>query len=125
MIPEPILYGLIVVLILLVVWMYLRSNPSAIIVAFLRPTCPACKVLKPEWNLFKSQTGWDIRTVEVDCDDPSTTEIRANFGVTSVPSIWKLCSDGRRYQYPKDSPRTAESIMKFAQEKSVTVIGEK
>ncbi len=121
-----VLCGLLIVIILVVSWMWMYPhNPTIQIVGFFRPTCPACKSMLGEWDLLKRTMPRSAKTVEVDCDDQSTTEMRRNFGVTSVPSIWKVYSDGRRYQYPSNAPRTAEALIKFSEEINITQVGEK
>jgi thiol-disulfide isomerase/thioredoxin len=115
------LWAVIIAIILVIVAYVYLTYRRPIIVGFFNTGCGACKAMKPEWDKFKSSTSCSIREYN---EDPANIEYRRNFNVVSVPSIWKITHDNRRYEFGKTRQRTAEELHKFVEESSTTSIGE-
>jgi hypothetical protein len=109
-------YLLFSVLLILILWLFYK-NKMVKVYRFYKTSCPYCVSSEEEWNKFKSLVRFDM-VVPIDVDNSNTSpehlEFARNFGVKGVPTIWKVCPDGKRYEYTGD--RSALDIYKFATE---------
>ena len=106
----------VLIIVLIVAMLYLFYKQRMVkIYRFFKAGCGYCTSSKDEWNKFKSLVRFElVNPIDVDNDNTSDkhAEFVNNFGVKAVPTIWKVHSDGRRYEYNGD--RSAEDLYKFA-----------
>lgn len=91
---------------ILLCW-YLRSP---IMYRFYKPDCIYCKQSEADWNSFSSFC-LSARCINVRLDDEKNKYLVENFQVDSVPTIWKVLSNGERYKY--DGDRSVSGYKKF------------
>jgi hypothetical protein len=114
---ELVAFGNLLVLVLLSILLliFLFNSYCIKIYRFYSPSCGACTASEPEWKKFKRKTFFSsIKTIEVNVNSKNAypLELVNNFKITTVPSIWKVYTDGSRYEYSGD--RSAEDLCDFA-----------
>lgn len=108
------LIGLLVFIVLICIWICARSAKVGLIYYFGRKSCPSCRAFDPEWEKLKALASgdWDCRFI--DTESPNNKKLADNFGFKTVPSIWIILPDGRRFQFQGEDKRTAENIYAYA-----------
>lgn len=114
MLPET--YVAIIALLIIFILVHMFYMNSVKIYRFYRPTCGACAASQLEWDNFKLSVFLQrVKPIDVNLDVglvATNTDLSNNFGVNSVPTIWKVYSDGRRFEYKGD--RTKADLISFA-----------
>ena len=103
------------VIIVILVVLFIRYYSKKRLLLFYSPECGYCNRMKPEWDIFKKEMknkllSW-IEVKEINVDDRKNDLIVRNFGVSQVPSIFKIEKNGYPEQYAGD--RTKERMMEW------------
>ena len=85
-----------------------------VLVWFYFPGCKHCVAMDKDWDKLANMKH-DYKTVAIDGskDDPITTELKKNNGITSYPTILFFTKDGLKKEFT-DTERTAEKMDAFA-----------
>jgi glutaredoxin len=103
-------------LLVLVLLLVVKLN-SVKVYRFYRPSCPHCVSSQKAWDKFKQACLFKLITpVDVNMDSATDREMKLaeNFGVESVPSVFKVCLDGYREKHEGD--RTLDGYLNFAED---------
>jgi hypothetical protein len=101
----------LVVVVLLILWL-LISLYSTKVYRFYKPTCKYCVESQDEWDRFKQNCKFRlIRCIDIDTSNANgyNEMLAQNFGVKTVPAVFKVEPDGRREMY--DGERQADAYM--------------
>lgn len=113
---SPESYTSIIVILILFILVHMFYMNSVKVYRFYRPTCGACSASQLEWDKFKSAVFFQrVKPIDVNLDVglvAKNINLSNNFDVKGVPSIWKVYSDGRRFEYKGD--RSKEDLISFA-----------
>jgi thiol-disulfide isomerase/thioredoxin len=103
------MYAICFILCIVCIVLIFKMNQTTVY-RFMKPSCTHCVKSKPEWDQFKSMTS--VKCVEIQVDgSPWEQKLADNFKVQSVPCVYKVYSDGQRFEYTGE--RTAQGYADF------------
>ena len=105
-------YGIIVVLIVIIYYMYIEliCINNKLIYVFLKKDNIESQELEKEWcKVEQYLCEKKIKNKKIYIDDPIYTEWKINYDIKSIPEIYKIRDDGFRVKY--NGKRLSENII--------------
>ncbi len=103
-------WWVVVLVILLLVHIY-QMNSSRVY-WFYSPTCGHCQNMEAAWEELESTMLMMVKPVRINIKDEINRAMADNFGVDSVPTIYKVDPTGQRELYQGD--RSPEDLVAWA-----------
>jgi thiol-disulfide isomerase/thioredoxin len=107
-------FALIFALFVIIYYLY-TTNTQLTVYWFYRPGCPHCDNMKKAWE--KSVRHLSMKPISmkgIDTSISTNDELASNFGVSGVPHLVKVLTDGSRHVYTGD--RSSDSIIAWVTE---------
>lgn len=101
--------NLVIAVLVILVLVLFTSMHRTLVYRFYRPTCGYCVSSQADWDSFKRSNMLSmVSCKEINMDDASESDrkLADNFGVSGVPAVFAVKSDGRRFKH--EGERTVE-----------------
>ena len=106
--------NVIAALIIMIIFIYVYKEAyGTTVYYFYDENCSNCVRMNPEWQKFSEGTNFNmIKPIKVDVTDLANRELADSFGISAIPTIFKV-KDNIRYEYK--GVRTSAEISSWSQ----------